>query len=78
MLPSFVSNLFWGDEQQNTANQQALTEPELVHTVCEEQDEWMVIECNETGMRIMSMRDRLVIIYLVHSNVNCFYSVQLE
>lgn len=50
MLPSFVSNLIWGDEQQNTANQQSLTEPEQVHTVCEEQDEWMVIECRDTGI----------------------------
>ncbi len=47
MLPSFVSNLIWGEESQNAAKQQQglSVEPEFVHTVNEEQDEWMIIEC---------------------------------
>ena len=45
MLPSFVSNLIWGEESQNAAKEQReLVEPELVHTVNEAQDDWMVIE----------------------------------
>ncbi len=50
MLPSFVTNLIWGEESINAAKQQEDTAGlELNHTVSEEQDDWMVIHCNSSG-----------------------------
>lgn len=46
MLPSFVSNLIWGESKEDeTANEEEVVE----HTVSEEAGDWLVIDCSCTA-----------------------------
>ena len=60
MLPSFVSNLFWGEEDKNDDDETIVN-----HTLSEAPGDWLIIDCS-TGETLRLKQFYIYIIFNIY------------